>query len=176
MHPYLAMETLADMAQGLSGDLSPEKAVKNFVKAVGKGLQKVMSKMGISTYMSYTGAQIFEAIGLSRELVQKYFHGTASKRRRHRHLRGGRGSAAPAPGRLWRQPGAGHHARHRRRVRLPCAWRRAHVDPGFGGQAAARRACRRRQGRVPDVQGIRQHHQRPEPPSRDAARPVRVQG
>jgi glutamate synthase (NADPH/NADH) large chain len=78
VHPYLAMETLADMATGLSGDLSPEKAVKNFVKAIGKGLHKVMSKMGISTYMSYTGAQIFEAIGLSRELVQKYFHGTPS--------------------------------------------------------------------------------------------------
>ncbi len=70
VHPYLAMETLADMATGLFGDLSPEKAVKNFVKAIGKGLFKVMSKMGISTYMSYTGAQIFEAIGLSRELVQ----------------------------------------------------------------------------------------------------------
>ncbi|NQW69773.1 MAG: glutamate synthase subunit alpha, partial [Betaproteobacteria bacterium] len=54
VHPYLAMETLAEMAKGLSGDLAPEKAVKNFIKAVGKGLQKVMSKMGISTYMSYT--------------------------------------------------------------------------------------------------------------------------
>ena len=78
VHPYLAMETLAEMAGGLSGDLSADKAIKNFIKAIGKGLQKVMSKMGISTYMSYTGAQIFEAIGLSRELVQKYFHGTAS--------------------------------------------------------------------------------------------------
>jgi len=78
VHPYLAMETLANLAQGLSGELSSEKAVKNFVKAVGKGLQKVMSKMGISTYMSYTGAQIFEAIGLSKELVGQYFHGTAS--------------------------------------------------------------------------------------------------
>ena len=78
VHPYLALETLANMAQGLSGELSPEKAQQNFVKAVGKGLQKVMSKMGISTYMSYTGAQIFEAIGLSRELVQKYFAGTST--------------------------------------------------------------------------------------------------
>jgi glutamate synthase (NADPH/NADH) large chain len=79
VHPYLALETLAQMARGLSGELSPEKAQKNFVKAIGKGLQKVMSKMGISTYMSYTGAQIFEAIGLSRELVQKYFDGTATR-------------------------------------------------------------------------------------------------
>ncbi len=78
VHPYLAMETLATLANGLSGELSAEKAIKNFVKAVGKGLQKVMSKMGISTYMSYTGSQIFEAIGLSEELVKKYFLGTAS--------------------------------------------------------------------------------------------------
>ena len=72
------METLAKMAEGFTGELSPEKAIKNYVKAVGKGLQKVMSKMGISTYMSYTGSQIFEAIGLSEELVKKYFQGTAS--------------------------------------------------------------------------------------------------
>ena len=78
VHPYLAMETLVEMAKGLKGDLSAEKVVKNFTKAVGKGLQKVMSKMGISTYMSYTGAQIFEAIGLSSELINKYFKGTAS--------------------------------------------------------------------------------------------------
>jgi glutamate synthase (NADPH/NADH) large chain len=78
VHPYLAMETLVDMAKGLKGDLSAEKVVKNFTKAVGKGLLKVMSKMGISTYMSYTGAQIFEAIGLNTELINKYFKGTAS--------------------------------------------------------------------------------------------------
>lgn len=78
IHPYLAMETLAEMAKGLPGDLSPEKANKNFVKAIGKGLQKVMSKMGISTYMSYTGSQIFEAIGLNNELIDKYFKGTSS--------------------------------------------------------------------------------------------------
>ena len=52
--------------------------MKNFVKAIGKGLNKVMSKMGISTYMSYTGAQIFEAVGLQKALVDKYFTGTAS--------------------------------------------------------------------------------------------------
>jgi glutamate synthase (NADPH/NADH) large chain len=62
----------------LPEDKRGEKAVKNYVKAVGKGLLKVMSKMGISTYMSYTGAQIFEAVGLSSELVEKYFTGTTS--------------------------------------------------------------------------------------------------
>jgi len=78
VHPYLAMETLAEMAKGLPGELSAEKVIYNYVKAVGKGLQKVMSKMGISTYMSYTGSQIFEAIGLAEDLVKKYFTGTAS--------------------------------------------------------------------------------------------------
>ncbi|MCA1863899.1 glutamate synthase subunit alpha [Janthinobacterium sp. HSC-3S05] len=78
VHPYLAMETLAEMAHGLPGDLSGEKAIYNYTKAVGKGLMKVMSKMGISTYMSYCGAQIFEAIGLNKSLVDKYFKGTAS--------------------------------------------------------------------------------------------------
>jgi glutamate synthase (NADPH/NADH) large chain len=78
VHPYLALDTLSDMAKGLSGNLSPEKAIYNFQKAVGKGLMKVMSKMGISTYMSYCGAQIFEAIGLNKAVVDKYFKGTAS--------------------------------------------------------------------------------------------------
>ncbi|MCG2585124.1 glutamate synthase-related protein [Massilia sp. TS11] len=79
VHPYLALETLADMAPALAADLTPEKAIYNYTKAVGKGLMKVMSKMGISTYMSYCGAQIFEAVGLNKELVDKYFKGTATR-------------------------------------------------------------------------------------------------
>ncbi|MEI7532373.1 MAG: glutamate synthase-related protein [Betaproteobacteria bacterium] len=78
VHPYLAMETLAQLSKDLPGELSEEKVVKNFIKAIGKGLQKVMSKMGISTYMSYTGSQIFEAIGLSDQMIHKYFAGTSS--------------------------------------------------------------------------------------------------
>jgi glutamate synthase (NADPH) large chain len=78
VHPYLAMETLAAIAPSLSSDLTAEKAIYNYTKAVGKGLMKVMSKMGISTYMSYCGAQIFEVIGLNKSLVDKYFKGTAS--------------------------------------------------------------------------------------------------
>ena len=78
VHPYLAMETLLAMHAGSDDPKAGYKAIKNFVKAIGKGLRKVMSKMGISTYMSYTGAQIFEAVGLSRPLVDKYFTGTAS--------------------------------------------------------------------------------------------------
>ncbi|MCM1128897.1 MAG: glutamate synthase-related protein [Alistipes senegalensis] len=78
VHPYLALEMLADMAPSLSPDLTPEAAQANFVKAINKGMLKVMSKMGISTYRSYCGAQIFEAIGLSGALVEKYFRGTVS--------------------------------------------------------------------------------------------------
>ena len=79
VHPYLAMETLLHMGQDLPDDLSGEKAVYNYVKAIGKGLSKIMSKMGVSTYMSYCGAQLFEAIGLSTDTVEKYFTGTASR-------------------------------------------------------------------------------------------------
>ena len=80
VHPYLALESLLDAAQRdlLGAGAEGKKAIKNFVKAIGKGLRKVMSKMGISTYMSYTGAQIFEAVGLSRTLIDKYFTGTTS--------------------------------------------------------------------------------------------------
>ena len=79
IHPYLAMETLAALHAELPGDLSAEKAIYNYVKAVGKGLSKIMSKMGVSTYMSYCGAQLFEAIGLNRAVIEKYFRGTASQ-------------------------------------------------------------------------------------------------
>ena len=79
IHPYLALETLAAMHADLPGELTPSKAIANYVKAVGKGLSKIMSKMGVSTYMSYCGAQLFEAIGLERSLVENYFRGTASQ-------------------------------------------------------------------------------------------------
>src|SRR5262249_17330995 len=69
-----------DMAQkGLLGNTSFETALKNYKKAINKGLLKVFSKMGISTLQSYRGAQIFEAIGLNKEVVDRYFTGTASR-------------------------------------------------------------------------------------------------
>lgn len=77
VHPYLAMDTLCEIAAA-DNNLAPEEAIYNFQKAVGKGLMKIMSKMGISTYMSYCGAQIFEVIGLNTALVDKYFRGTSS--------------------------------------------------------------------------------------------------
>ena len=79
VHPYLAMETLADLHKTLPGNLSADKAIYNYVKAIGKGLSKIMSKMGVSTYMSYCGAQLFEAIGLNKDLVAKYFRGTPTQ-------------------------------------------------------------------------------------------------
>ncbi len=79
VHPYLALQSLASMRGELSDDSDAEAAIANYLKAIGKGLMKVMSKMGISTYMSYCGAQIFEAVGLSRALIDKYFSGTSSK-------------------------------------------------------------------------------------------------
>jgi glutamate synthase (NADPH/NADH) large chain len=79
VHPYLAMETLVSIHKDLPGELNPDKAIYNYVKAIGKGLSKIMSKMGVSTYMSYCGAQLFEAIGLNSETIEKYFTGTASR-------------------------------------------------------------------------------------------------
>jgi glutamate synthase (NADPH/NADH) large chain len=79
VHPYLAMETLVDLHKTLPGNLSADKAIYNYVKAIGKGLSKIMSKMGVSTYMSYCGSQLFEAIGLNKDLVAKYFRGTPTQ-------------------------------------------------------------------------------------------------
>jgi glutamate synthase domain-containing protein 2/glutamate synthase domain-containing protein 3 len=78
VHPCLAMETILHAEDAIPADYRGEKGVSNYVKAIGKGLMKVMSKMGISTYMSYTGAQIFEAVGLARTMVDKYFTGTTT--------------------------------------------------------------------------------------------------
>jgi len=80
VNPYLAMETVEDQARsGYLPGVTPEKAVANLIKALGKGVLKVMSKMGISTIASYRGAQVFEAIGLSHALVDRYFTGTTSR-------------------------------------------------------------------------------------------------
>jgi len=80
VNPYLAMESVEDLArEGFYVKVEPEVAVKHLVKALGKGVLKVMSKMGVSTVASYTGAQIFEAVGLSQAVVDKYFTGTTSK-------------------------------------------------------------------------------------------------
>src|SRR3712207_513227 len=78
VNPYLAFESIEDLIRdGALTGVEPAQAVRNMVKALGKGVLKVMSKMGISTVGSYTMAQIFEAVGLSQELVDEYFTGTS---------------------------------------------------------------------------------------------------
>jgi glutamate synthase (ferredoxin) len=80
VNPWVAFETLDDMiGQGLLPGVDRLKAVRNYVKALNKGILKVMAKMGISTLQSYCGAQIFEAIGLNRDVIDRYFTGTASR-------------------------------------------------------------------------------------------------
>jgi glutamate synthase domain-containing protein 2/glutamate synthase domain-containing protein 1/glutamate synthase domain-containing protein 3 len=107
VNPYLAFETLHDLVrQGLVPDTTDHQAVMRYVRALNKGVLKVMSKMGISTLQSYCGAQIFEAVGLDHEFVQQYFTSTASRiggiglatisqevRRRHARAFGRRSSA-----------------------------------------------------------------------------------
>ncbi|MFE4369943.1 glutamate synthase large subunit [Streptomyces sp. NPDC056835] len=81
VNPYLAMESVEDLVRAgtfIEG-LAPEQAIRNLIHALGKGVLKVMSKMGISTVASYRGAQVFEAVGLDEAFVDKYFNGTATK-------------------------------------------------------------------------------------------------
>jgi glutamate synthase (ferredoxin) len=109
VNPWVAFESLDDMIrEGLLTDLDHKTAVKNYIKALNKGILKVMSKMGISTLQSYCGAQIFEAIGVNLDVVDRYFAGTASRlsgigldviaeevRRRHAHAFPDRQVGAP---------------------------------------------------------------------------------
>ena len=117
INPYLAFETLIAMKGELPQKLDDKEILKRYIKSIDKGLLKVMSKMGISTYQSYCGAQIFDAVGLKSEFVATYFTGTATRIegvgldeiaeeavRRHRDAFG---DVADLP----------HHARRRRRLR-----------------------------------------------------------
>ena len=80
VNPYVAFETIDDMIEhGLLTGIDRDKAIQHYIKALNKGVLKVMSKMGISTLQSYCGAQIFEAIGLSQEFIDKYFTHTTSR-------------------------------------------------------------------------------------------------
>ncbi|UVI31598.1 glutamate synthase large subunit [Paenibacillus spongiae] len=80
VNPYLAFETLDDMIrQGMLKGVTQEKAIKNYIKAATKGVVKILSKMGISTIQSYRGAQIFEAVGLNKDLIDEYFTWTESR-------------------------------------------------------------------------------------------------
>ncbi len=131
INPYVMLETLDELVAreriarvGESGEqipLTPEQAAQNTVKAIGKGLLKTISKMGISTIQSYRGAQIFEAVGLERELIDRHFTGTASRI-------GGIGIDVLATEALERHARAGWVGSHRHDELLPVggvyAWRR----------------------------------------------------
>ena len=140
INPYLAFETLIAMKDELPQKLDEKEIVKRYIKAIGKGMLKVMSKMGISTYQSYCGAQIFDAVGLTADFVDTYFTGTATRIEGVGLDRDRRRDRAPPPRRLRRLAGlrdmldvggdyAVPHAR-----RGPCLERRD------GRDAAARRA------------------------------------
>ncbi len=80
INPYLVFDSIVDMVrEGTLSDISPYRAIHNYIKAAAKGVLKVMSKMGISTVASYTGAQVFEAVGISKDLIEEYFEGTSSR-------------------------------------------------------------------------------------------------
>ena len=78
INPYLAFETIEALRAERFPEIDERQARRNYIKAVGKGIQKVMSKMGISTYQSYCGAQIFDAVGLSSKFIESFFTGTAT--------------------------------------------------------------------------------------------------
>ena len=109
INPYLAFETLDSMRRELPEEVDEFEVVKRYIKSIDKGLLKVMSKMGISTYQSYCGAQIFDAVGLSTAFVGRYFTGTAQPDRGRRPARDRAGDGEPPQGRLRRR------ARARRR-------------------------------------------------------------
>ena len=172
VNPYLAFETLDDMIrQRLLVGVTHEQAVVNYIHALNKGILKVMSKMGISTLQSYCGAQIFEAVGLDRAFVDRYFTRTSSRI-------GGVGAAVVAEEIVPAAPEGVRDPRRRlgrprlrRRVSVAARRRVPPLQPGDGVQAAARDAQRS----VLGVQGVHAAGGRPEPAARDAARPARAE-
>ena len=174
VNPYLAFETLERLVQDgvLPEGMDAEYASKNYLKALHKGVVKVMSKMGIATIRGYRGAQIFEAVGLSQELVDRYFTWTPSRvggigldtieeesRQRHAFAYPDSGAAAPGPG-----PRRGLPVETGRRV--------PHVQPQLHRPAPA--LCQDQELR--DVQGVRRGDRRQEQAAGHPARPAGLQG
>ena len=173
INPYLAFDTIRDLCrEGVLSGLTERKAVKNYVKAAGKGILKVMSKMGISTVASYTGAQIFEAVGLQKSLVDEYFTGTASRiegidldviaeevAQRHNIAYPDRPDGARAP-----------RADRGRRVPVAPRGRVPPLQPGDGVQAPALDSL----GPLRRVQAVHEARRRAVAPHRDVARSVRA--
>ena len=141
INPYLAYEILADLALGnrLSKDVGATKALELYIKALCKGLLKIMSKMGISTLRSYRSAQVFEAMGLNRDIVDKYFGGTAISDRGHRPRRDRPRGQRALPGRQRTGGYGAEDPRERRPLRLPQGRRAAPVEPGVDPTISSRR-------------------------------------
>ncbi len=173
VNPYLAFESMDDLLrQGLLTGVERGKAITNYVKALNKGILKVMSKMGISTLASYCGAQIFEAVGLSKAFVDRYFTYTPTRvegigivevseeiRRRHEKAFPRRQSAQPdldwGGEYQWRRDGEYHLF---------------NPDTVFKLQHATR------SGQYSDLQGVHAARRRPELAARHAAGPARLLG
>ena len=151
-----------------------ETAAKNLVKALGKGVLKVMSKMGVSTVASYTGAQIFEAVGLGQEVVDDLLHRHDLPARRHRLRRARRGGRSAATAGRTRPTRSRPRTAPRRRRRVPVAarGRAAPVQPRDRLQAPARHPHRP----VRDLQGVHRSVDDQAAAADDPARPVPVQG
>ena len=169
INPYLAFESLDDMIrQGLLPGLDHKTGGQDYIKALNKGVLKVISKMGISTIHSYRGAQIFEAIGLGKQLVDPTSRGpppasaaSASTWSRRRTLARHRRAYPERP--------VGSRELLGRRVPVAARRRVPPLQPGDGVQAAARHPERP----VPDLQGVHRPRRRPEPEPGDAARALR---
>ena len=168
INPYLAFETIIAMKDRLPGSLDDYEIVKRYIKSIGKGLLKVMSKMGISTYQSYCGAQIFDAVGLKADFVAKYFAGT------HTRVEGvGLPEIAEETARRHSDafgdaPGLQDRARCRRRIRLPHPRRGSRLDRRNRRHATARRAWQFAR----PLQVVCKNPQRTIRAAVDAARPV----
>ena len=159
VHPYLALETLADAARRrCPASSTPRRRSSNYIKAIGKGLTKVMSKMGISTYMSYCGAQIFEAVGLREVAGRQVLHRHREPRRGHRPVRGRRGGACActAP-----RSATTRCSRDMLDAGGEYAWRVRGEEHMWTPDAIAKLQHATRANTLRDVQGIRAAHQRP---------------
>ena len=155
VNPYLALDSIDDMiSEGLLEGVSPRQARRNYMKAACKGVLKVMSKMGISTVASYTGAQVFEAIGLDGALDRRVLHRHGQPHRRRRPVRPGRrGGDAPPPGPRAPPDRAGPpRARGGRRVPVAARGRVPPLQPQDGVQAPARHPGQA----LRDLQGVQQ--------------------
>ena len=170
INPYLAFETLTAMADKLPQKIEPKEIVKRYIKAVDKGILKVMSKMGISTYQSYCGAQIFDAVGLKSDFVAEFFAGTATRIEGVGLAQIAEETRAAASRRLRRRADLSQRARRRRRVpvprprRRPCLDRRHRVRaPACGARQPARAVPRLCQG-LERADRAASDHPRPVPP------------